>query len=182
MESGNANYRSAETPAEILPADTVVNAALRTTYAHWQRLKGARAMPARNEIVPKDLKHALRALHLYDVLDGGADFRMRLVGTGVFPGLDADQTGKLISEHPDPGIRLRFVAALRHVVETGQPARSLSLRKTGDLLRDAYAEGLWLPFGDGHRVEHVLAQSALTTLEPGSKGFGATPDGPARTG
>lgn len=134
-------------------------------------------MPSRTEIAPKDIKHALRTIHIYDVVDGGTDFRVRLVGTGVFPGLEADQTGRLLSEHPDPGVRLRFAVALKHVVQTVEPARSLSLRKTGDLLRDAHTEGLWLPLGDGDRVEHVLAQSSLKTIAPDSSDFAGKPDG-----
>ena len=132
-------------------------------------------MPARAEIAPKDIKRSLHMIHIYEVLDGGADFRARLIGTGVFPGLGANQTGKLLSEHPDPGIRQRFAAALKHVVETCEPVRSLSLRKTGDLLNDAHTEGLWLPLGDEDRVEHVLAQSTLKIITPESSDFAGKP-------
>ncbi|MEI9887956.1 MAG: PAS domain-containing protein [Rhizomicrobium sp.] len=155
-------------PAEILPVEGVENAELRFTLDYWQRLCGARAMPARSEILPKDIRHCLRYIHIYDIVDDGADFRARLVGTSVFPGLDEDQTGKLVSQHPDPGIRLRFGAVLRHVMQTARPARSVSRRLTGNLINDLYTEGLWLPLGEDSRVQHVLAQSSLRRIGPGT--------------
>jgi hypothetical protein len=174
-ESKKPPYWSAPTPPQIAPAETVEDPGLRATFAYWTKLKGARAMPARTEISPKDIRHALSRVHIYDVIEDGADFRMRLVGTNVFPGLEEDQTGKLLSEHPDPGVRLRFAAALAHVAKTGSPARSISHRQTGSLLGDAHTEGLWLPLGAGDRVEHVLAQSVLVAIAPGTSGFGAKP-------
>lgn len=175
MDSEHGEYWSAPTPAELRPAETLEHPGLKATYEYWQRVKGGRAMPPRSEILPKELRQALRTIHIYDVLDQGSDYRLRFVGSGVFPGLSEDQTGKRLAEHPDPGIRLRFASALNHVVATAAPVRSVSLRKTGSLLQDAHAEGLWLPLGEGERVEHVLAQSALDILEPGSEGFGAKP-------
>jgi len=55
--------------------------------------------------------------------------------------------------------------------------RSLSLRKTGDLLSDAHTEGLWLPLGDSDRVEQVLAQSSLKTIMPDNSDFAGKPEG-----
>jgi len=169
MEEPRFIYRSEATPPEIHPADTVRDPDLRRTLDRWRALKGDRAMPARAEISPRDLKHGLRCIHLYEVIDGGMDFRARLVGTGVYPGLEVDQTGKLVSEHPDPGIRLRFAMIMRHVVDRGEPLRSLSLRLTGSILHDMRTEGLWLPLGAGNRVQHVLAQSSLHTVAPGTR-------------
>jgi len=168
-------YNSAPLPAEIHPAESVEDSNLRFTFDHWRKLKGERRMPARAEILPKDIKHCLRYIHIYDVVDGGADFRARLVGTSVFPGLELDQTGKLVSQNPDPGIRLRFAALLRHVFSTAEPARSLSRRVTGSMLHDLYTEGLWLPLGEGGSVQHVLAQSCLRQVKPGTAEFGTKP-------
>lgn len=161
-------YNSAPLPAEILPVESVEDSNLRFTFDYWRKLKGERPMPARAEILPKDLKQCLRYIHIYDVIDNGADFRARLVGTSVFPGLEQDQTGRLVSEHPDPGIRLRFGALLRHVATAGAPARSLSRRITGSMMHDLYTEGLWLPLGVDGSVLHVLAQSSLRQMKPGS--------------
>jgi hypothetical protein len=160
------NYYSQPVPAEILPAETADDANLRVTLDYWNRLRGARKMPARSEIAPKEIRQCLRYIHIYEVVDQGADFRARLVGTSVFPGLDEDQTGKLVSQHPDPGVQIRFGTLLRHVLSSGEPARSLSRRITGSPLNDLYTEGLWLPLGEGDTVQHILAQSNLRRVVP----------------
>jgi hypothetical protein len=144
-DDGKFQFRSDPTPPEIHPAESVRDESLRATLDYWLQLKGGRAMPARSEIVARDIKQGLRCIHIYQ-----------------------DQTGKLVSEHPDPGVRLRFGMILRQVARTGQPLRSLSVRHTGSLLHDSRAEGLWLPLGDGARVEQILAQSSLTTIPPGA--------------
>jgi hypothetical protein len=163
MERASA-YRSSPTPPEIHSADSVEDPDLRHLLDYWNRLRGTRAMPARSELDPKQIRRSLRYVHIYDIVEGGEDFRARLVGTSVFPGLDEDQTGKLVSEHPDPGIRLRFSMLLRHVLAHGAPARSVSLRQTGSTVTDWRTEGLWLPLGEHATVEQILVQSSLRPL------------------
>jgi hypothetical protein len=160
-ERASAAYRSTPTPPEIHPADSVEDPDLRHLLDYWNRLRGLRAMPARSEIEPKEIRRSLRYVHMYDVVEGGEEFRARLVGTSVYPGLEDDQTGKLVSEHPDPGIRLRFSVLLRHVVTHRAPARSVSLRQTDSVMTDRRTEGLWLPLGGGDAVEQILVQSSL---------------------
>jgi len=161
----SGTYRSTPTPPEIHPADSVEDPDLRHLLDYWNRLRGERAMPARAEIEPKALRRSLRYVHMYDVVEGGQEFRARLVGTAVYPGLDNDQTGKLISEHPDPGVRLRFSVLLRHVVTHRTPARSVSLRQTDRAATDRRTEGLWLPLGESDSVEQILVQSSLRPLD-----------------
>lgn len=167
------DFHSQPTPPEIHPAETVEDGGLRSMLEYWTSVKRDRRMPLRSDISPKAIGPRLRVVHIYDVVDGGSDFRARYVGSGVYPGLETDQTGKLVSEHPDPGVRLRFSLVLRHVMETKAPARSLSVRVTGSLLHDTRAEGLWLPLGEGDRVDQIFAQSSLQTIEPGTPGFAA---------
>ena len=166
MPEQATDYWSASTPPEIHPADTVESADLRFMLDYWRELKGERRWPSRAELSPQRMKSCLRAVHIYDIIQGGIDFRARLVGTGVYPGLEQDQTGRLISEHPDPGIRLRFGLLLRQVCATGEPARSVSLRYTGAALHDARTEGLWLPLGSAERMEQILAVSSLAFVPP----------------
>lgn len=165
----SVDYRSEPVPPEIHPADSVADANLRFLLDHWHGLRGQRRWPARADLSPRAIKHCLRVIHLYDVVDGGADFRARLVGTTVYPGLTEDQTGRLISEHPDPGVRLRFSAAMKQVLAEGEPVRTVSRRLTGTRLHDARTEGLWLPLGAGELIEHILAISSLHFVPPGHR-------------
>jgi hypothetical protein len=172
MPEHATDYWSEPTPPEIHSADTVESADLRFMLDYWRELKGERRWPSRAELSPQRMKRCLRVIHIYDILEGCVDFRARLVGTGVYPRLEQDQTGRLISEHPDPGVRLRFGLLLRQVCATGQPARSVSLRVTGARLHDARTEGLWLPLGTGDRIENILGVSSVTFVPP-STGRGA---------
>ena len=166
MPEHATHYWSEPTPPEIHSADTVENENLRFMLGYWRELRGDRRWPNRADLSPRRMKHCLRAVHIYDILEGGADFRARIVGTAVYPRLEQDQTGRLISEHPDPGVRLRFGLLLRQVWATGEPARSVSLRHTGAALHDAHTEGLWLPLGTAERMEHILAVSSVTFVPP----------------
>jgi hypothetical protein len=166
QESGD--YWSEPVPPEIHPADSVQDANLRFLLDYWRKLRRERRWPARADISPRAIKQCLRVIHMYDVVVGGNDFRARLVGTAVYPGLVEDQTGRLISEHPDPGVRLRFSTAMKQVTAAGEPVRTISRRLTGTRLHDARTEGLWLPLGESDTIEQILAISSLHFVPPGS--------------
>ncbi len=161
-------YNSAPLPAEILPVESVEDSNLRFTFDYWRKLKGERPMPARAEILPKDLKQCLRYIHIYDVIDNGADFRARLVGTSVFP---ASSRTRPAGSCPSIPIPASACASARCSATSPRRARrrgSLSRRITGSMMHDLYTEGLWLPLGVDGSVLHVLAQSSLRQMKPGS--------------
>lgn len=66
--------------------------------SYWDAKRGARAMPARADIKPSDMKEHLGWIILLDVLPDYADFRYRTVGTRVTQYFLADATGKTMSE------------------------------------------------------------------------------------
>jgi len=65
---------------------------------YWQAKRGSRAMPARNDISPAQLKTQLPHILIVDVIDSGADFRYRLVGTQLRGFFQSEPSGKLMSE------------------------------------------------------------------------------------
>ncbi|MGH6873184.1 MAG: PAS domain-containing protein [Rhizomicrobium sp.] len=65
---------------------------------YWRRRGGARAMPRRIDIAPFDMKRHLPHILLADVIDGGADFRYRLVGSELQRYFVGNPTGKAMSE------------------------------------------------------------------------------------
>jgi hypothetical protein len=82
---------------------------LRTCHDYWRGLGRADACPAYRDFdvvdVPREL---LPFLILLDVLEGGADFRYRVVGTGVTEAIGRDFTGETVTEyrhrHEPPGV------------------------------------------------------------------------------
>jgi hypothetical protein len=65
---------------------------------YWLDRRGSRFMPGRNDISAAQLKAHLPYLLLADVIDGGADFRYRLVGTELRQFFRAEPSAKRMSE------------------------------------------------------------------------------------
>jgi hypothetical protein len=140
-----------------LPVDPA-SPRLRAFYAYWRGLAPAGAVPAYSGF---DVVHVPRALLpfliLLEVLDAGADFRYRVVGTGVVEAIGRDFTGETVHEyshrHEPPGVAEGY----RHV-------RSLQAPDLYQGTLEAVGKGfiryerLAVPFtGDAGDVEHILA-------------------------
>lgn len=70
-------------------------------YAYWQRKRGGRAMPARADLDPAEIKRLLPGMLLVDIsrAPGGAvDFVYRLVGTREVEMRGHDPTGKRVAD------------------------------------------------------------------------------------
>lgn len=132
---------------------------LKALYQLWNQKRGERRMPIRADITPHDMRAYLRRVHLYDVVDGGRDFLIRVLGTSITIGLGQDPTGKLVSQHPDRSQGHRFMLILQHVVAVGKPVRVLADHLIPERLATMQVEALWLPLGSKNGVEQVLAAS-----------------------
>lgn len=92
----------------------------RDLFLYWERLRAGRAMPARSDLNPSDLRALLPYLTLIDHPDG--QFRFRLVGTAVTQDLGRDMTGSLVGSYVSPP---EYAAALQaiyeHVFSTAHP-------------------------------------------------------------
>ena len=93
---------------------------------YWLAKRGARAMPSRNDISPAHLKSQLPHILLADVIDGGADFRYRLIGTELRQFFYAEPSGRLMSDVLTPFGETTVQATLasyRGVMERRAPIR-----------------------------------------------------------
>jgi hypothetical protein len=140
--------------------ETVEHSDLKALLALWNRKRGERRMPVRADFAPRDMRAYLRRIHLYDVLDGGRDFRIRLMGTSIAIGLGSDPTGKLVTEYPDAAAGHRIRLILQHVVSITRPVRVVADHLIPERLATMQTEALWLPLGE-KAVEHVLAASII---------------------
>lgn len=89
---------------------------------HWQALAGDRRLPLREAIDPAGMRALLPYTFLVDVLDGGSDFRYRLVGTDIVAHTPRDNTGFRLSEIGGQGTQ-RQLAALYESVTSGRTPR-----------------------------------------------------------
>jgi len=67
-------------------------------HSYWQSKRRARRMPPRADIVPSELTLHLPQILLVDVLDGGKNFRYRLLGTRLTPYFPQMATGRTFTE------------------------------------------------------------------------------------
>jgi hypothetical protein len=128
-------------------AEPQLLAALR---AYWARKRDGREMPRREDIVPGEIKYQLTHVLLADVIDGGRDFRYRLVGSGLHRSFTAVPTGRLMSEALAPfgeDTVHGTIAAYRQVVLSRAPLR---LRGAGALYGQdpKYFDALLMPLSD----------------------------------
>ena len=158
-----------------LPADAQIGALagapsdLLEMYAYWQRKRGTRAMPARADIDPAEIKRLLPGVLLVDVqaTDGALDFVYRLVGTREVDMRGHDPTGKRVAEAYYGKSADLVTACYRRVVETCQPF----------LDEDCFhlpgqewspSASIYLPLSsDGARVTMILVYSSFRWIAGG---------------
>jgi len=88
-------------------ADPVLGGVL----AHWVNIRGARSMPARRDLVLRDIRRLLPHVQLVDVADGGTRFQHRLVGTKLVEMFGEEYTKKYLDELLT-GVRYELMASL----------------------------------------------------------------------
>jgi hypothetical protein len=151
--------------------DAAENPLLRRVYDLWIAKRNERAFPAREELAPRDLGPALPYLTLCEVLDGGADFRLRIVGEEVLAAYGHHLKGRMLGSLVDE-IGTTMLEAYRDVVSRRAP---LLLHGWFEHERQQFfqREVLILPLGR-ESVEHVLAAGALlpgSGLRAGDSGY-----------
>ncbi|HEY2033762.1 MAG TPA: hypothetical protein VGH02_08760 [Rhizomicrobium sp.] len=71
---------------------------VRTVYEAWDRWRGARTMPTRNEIVMRDLGNAAANVSLVHVLPQENDYEFRVIGAAHIQAYDLNFQGKRMSD------------------------------------------------------------------------------------
>jgi hypothetical protein len=144
-------------PDEYRALDKIEHPDLRALFGLWTTRRGERPMPERSEIRPHDMKRYLSRVHLYEVLDGGRDFRCTLQGSG----LDFRRTvstGQLLSQVENDVTRTRFTEILTKVTQTRAPVHiQINYPISVENVQFSRLEALWLPLGKDSKVQHVLA-------------------------
>ena len=148
---------------KVIAPDGIDNAAGRAAYAYWRMLKGGRAMPARAELSPRDMRGILRNVVLLRVLGGGTDYEYRIVGElfvwayGLqFRDMRLSQIEAAAPEH---GARMRKL--YEHVRTSAEPLAFQGwVGREIPKSRFVYYESLLLPLADdGATVDHILIAS-----------------------
>lgn len=70
-------------------------------YEHWAKAKGDTLMPRLKDMRPTELKELTPFVYIINVLDDGADFSIRFMGSAITQSIGADYTGEKLSDFPN---------------------------------------------------------------------------------
>jgi hypothetical protein len=117
----------------------------------WRNKAGARAMPLRSEITPRDLKDVLRHIVLFERDQQRRDrYSWRLVGTAAAEVLGS-HTGKTFEESVPTQLLPRWIASMNLILDGGQPLRFIGrVHINGREYLDA--EHLYVPLANDNDV------------------------------
>jgi len=123
-------------------------------------------MPARADIDPAEMAPILPHVVLLDVLDGGARFRYRLVGTAVASLHRTPSTGRFVDEIIPERIRDGELSSYRDAVRQRRPLHTETAYLMGDG-NDIWHERIVLPLSNhGMDVNIVLCGDSLRYNSP----------------
>ncbi|MGV8997415.1 MAG: PAS domain-containing protein [Parvibaculaceae bacterium] len=97
---------------------------------YWHEKCQGRIRPERQDIVPREIVQLLPHTVIYDVLDGGTDFRVRVFGTALVELVGEERTGMRVSEfghrcNPPTdadAVKQRWMDSMSAAYETEAPA------------------------------------------------------------
>lgn len=142
---------------------------LRPVLDYWEQKRGTRAMPARRDIEPSELKPYLPHLCLIKSLPGD-EFRYRLVGTEITDRYGRNSTGKTIREiaASRPATLDVLKRMLLAVTTHRRPVlASATLKLIGK--EHVLSEALLMPLSDdGSTVTMILSATRYSVVPPGA--------------
>ena len=127
---------------------------LQTLFAYWSQKRGARAMPARADIKPAEIKPLLPDVMIWSAID---PFPIRLVGDHIVNFVGTNNTGKPATEGMPPDAAAVMRAVILHVIAAKAPrfrfGRAFWLPKKDY----RFFEAAYLPLSaDGETVDMIL--------------------------
>ncbi|HEX4533455.1 MAG TPA: PAS domain-containing protein [Rhizomicrobium sp.] len=140
--------------------DDTRNPLTRKAYEIWNRTRGERPYPRREELPLRDLRDLLRYAVLFRVLDGGEDFEVRIMGDAIVVGLGRSFQGKTLHdvEAAIPGYGSALCKAYRYVIETREPIAFRGWYDRDPTKRAYFQESVVLPLGpENGPPDHLFA-------------------------
>jgi len=83
---------------DIVPQRTITSTAVLSFAALWRSKAGPQGLPQRGDFAMQELLPFLGNILIMDVIDGGADFSYRLIGTAIVAASNRDVTGQKVSD------------------------------------------------------------------------------------
>ncbi len=145
---------------DVISIEEVTFPLVRQGYDYWHSLRGERRFPAREDLRPRDIAALLPNMVLADILDGGRDFHLKIVGDEVSRAYRAPLNNRRMSEIAVdlPNSATRWLAIYRQVAQTGLPVIvRANVGLEAPEINFAQAETVCLPLGPSNDlVDHIM--------------------------
>jgi hypothetical protein len=125
-----------------------------TFHAYWSRRRGARTMPRRADINPKDIVSALPLVFIVGICQP-LRFQFRLVGSAICARWHDDFTGKWLDELDYDGEREAVLAQYASVAQIGAP-RADEVEFVNGEGRYLHYRRMLLPLGEEDQMPNML--------------------------
>ncbi len=98
---------------------------LKSFLEYWEERRDAKAvsvkLPSKDDMDPLDLRGLLNKVMLFEVLDGGKDFKIRICGQEVRETLTVPVKGELLSDLEKQGVVVADMDAFQFVISSCEP-------------------------------------------------------------
>ena len=129
---------------------------LGTALAYWIEKRGDRRMPSRRDIDPIEIpRKTLPNLQIIDVINGGARFRYRLVGTATVEAYGEDFTGRYPDEIFPADLR-DFIHGIYRQVSVWKAPLFLSNRYVTAKGFELASQRIYMPLSDDNAEAHHI--------------------------
>ena len=133
-------------------------------FEYWDAKRAGRLMPSRADIDPAELRVIVLNVMLYDVVEPGRLYRIRLVGQAIVDFVGANNTGKMAGDGMPPEAARRMVEILNSVVARRAPRFRVGAAYWHRAKAHRRFEACFLPLAsDGETVDKILAGNVFAT-------------------
>lgn len=144
--------------------DGITEPALRRLYDYWRGLHRGSLLPRRGDLDPAEFRNLLEWFFIYDVVDDGRDYRVRLAGAQLCAAFGREMRGLTFDEiHPAAvadEVRQEFDGVVSRRLPHCVVRRAIWNNNT-----ELVYERLAFPLaGDGDAVEHIAGASVFAPI------------------
>lgn len=167
MSSPEAAATLGSSSFEVLGLDRVEDPLLLRGIGYWKSLRGPRAFPAREEIVPRAIAPLLSRTVIIRVVDGGTDFEYVIVGDEVERAYKAPLIHRRISDiaREMPNTIGFWDGVYRDVCRTHQPVYVRLIAGHDGETHFSDGQVVLLPLGiSDERVDHMITFGRRTLI------------------
>ncbi|WP_420405501.1 PAS domain-containing protein [Nisaea sp.] len=129
--------------------------------AYWEGLRDGRGLPLRAEFDPVDIPRLLPSIVFFEVVEGGRDFRFRVIGERVRSIFFENYTGRTLGSLGHVEADGPLMRSFREAVANGAPVRT-PVEYVGPNRDVIKHDEVVLPFGNAQGVvTHLLVLMVL---------------------